>query len=52
MFKRVIYIILNEKQQLEVSGGGVNFSVIGAIGAAIAFLISAIDGFLNPTKCG
>ncbi len=48
----MIGILLSKNEQLEISGGGVNFSLIGGIGAAIAFLISVVDGFLNPTKCG
>lgn len=32
--------------------GGDGFSVFAGISAAIAFLISIVDGFLNPKRCG
>lgn len=43
---------LNSKELLNVKGGGgSNLGIIAGIGAAIAFLIGAIDGFFNPKKC-
>lgn len=32
--------------------GGDGFSIFAGVSAAIAFLISIIDGFLNPKGCG
>lgn len=32
--------------------GGDGFSVFAGISAAVAFIISIIDGFLNPKGCG
>ena len=32
--------------------GGEGLGIIAGIGAAIAFIISAIDGYLNPKRCG
>ncbi|MBR3199168.1 MAG: hypothetical protein IKG27_04050 [Bacilli bacterium] len=40
---------LDEKELMNLSGGG--FGLATSIGAAIAFLISMIDGFLNPVRC-
>ena len=41
---------LNEKEMYKVNGG-VNWAVIGGIGAAIIYLIGAISGYTNPSKC-
>ncbi len=40
---------LSKEELVSLSGGG--FSLAASVGAAIAFLISMIDGFLNPIKC-
>lgn len=40
---------LNENELMKIAGGG--YGVAATIGAAIAFLISMIDGFLNPIQC-
>ena len=40
---------LGQKELISLSGGG--FSLAASIGAAIAFLISMVDGFLNPIRC-
>ena len=32
--------------------GGDGFSIFAGVSAAIAFLISIVDGFLNPKGCG
>jgi hypothetical protein len=32
--------------------GGDGFGIFAGISAAIAFLISIVDGFLNPKGCG
>ena len=32
--------------------GGDGFSIFAGVSAAIAFLISIVDGFLNPKRCG
>ena len=44
-------MVLNEEELRRISGGGVNVSLVASVGAAIAFLISIVDGFLNPNKC-
>lgn len=44
-------MLLEKEELLSVSGGGINTSVVAGISAAIAFLISIVDGFLNPNKC-
>ncbi len=40
---------LNKNELMAISGGG--YGLIAGIGAAIAFFISMVDGFLNPIKC-
>ena len=42
---------LNKYELLKVSGGGSSFGIVAAIGGAIAFLISVVDGFVNPKRC-
>lgn len=45
-------MILDDDVLLNVTGGGaVNTGLIFGIGAAIAFLISTVEGFFNPTRC-
>ena len=41
---------LNENELMEIAGGG-GYGLVASIGAAIAFLISMVDGFLNPIQC-
>ncbi len=38
----------NEMYQVK---GGVAWETVAAIGAAIIYLIGAISGYTNPTKC-
>lgn len=40
---------LNDRELLLINGGG--YGLAASIGAAIAFLISVVDGFLNPVRC-
>ena len=42
---------LTEDDALNIYGGD-GFSVFAGVSAAIAFLISIVDGFLNPKGCG
>ena len=42
-------IINNEDAKLIYGGGG--FGIFAGISAAIAFLISVAEGFLNPRRC-
>lgn len=39
------------KKELKSIYGGDGFSLFAGGVAAIAFLISVIEGFLNPTRC-
>jgi lactobin A/cerein 7B family class IIb bacteriocin len=41
---------LTNEELMQVNGGG--YGIWVGIGTAIAFFISLIDGYLNPTKCG
>ncbi len=40
---------INQEELIKISGGG--YGLAAGISAAIAFLISVIDGFLNPVRC-
>lgn len=42
---------LTKDEALNIYGGD-GFSVFAGVSAAIAFLISIVDGFLNPRGCG
>ena len=41
---------LNKNELLNIIGGG--YGVWAVIGGFIAFLISTVEGFINPIKCG
>ena len=41
---------LNDKEMHQVNGG-VNWAVIGGIAAAVIYLLGAISGYTNPTRC-
>ena len=43
-------MILSEEEAKLIFGGG-GFGVFAGISAAIAFLISVAEGFLNPGRC-
>lgn len=44
-------INLNDKELMDVSGGGISIGLIAGIGAGIAFLVGILDGFVRPLKC-
>ena len=44
------FMELKDNELLSIKGGG--YGVVAGIGAAIAFLISVLNGFVNPSKCG
>lgn len=44
-------MLLKKEELLKITGGEINVSIVAGISAAIAFLISVVDGFLNPNKC-
>lgn len=41
---------LENNELMQVKGGG--YGIWATIGGFITFLISAIEGFINPIKCG
>lgn len=43
-------MILNDDEKLSIYGGG-GFNIFAGFCAAVAFIISAIDGFLNSDGC-
>ena len=44
------FMIMSDDETKLILGGG-GFGVFAGISAAIAFLISVAEGFLNPRRC-
>ncbi len=44
-------IEINEEEAKEIKGGGISLVAVGAIYAAVTFVIGVIDGFTRPLKC-
>lgn len=42
---------INDEHLKKIKGGGVNWSLMAAMGALGSFLIGVIDGLINPKKC-
>ena len=42
---------LNDKELMNVEGGGFSAAIAAGIGAGIAFLIGVFDGIVRPLKC-
>ena len=44
-------MILNDKELMNVEGGGFNFGIATAIISGITFIIGILDGLVNPQRC-
>ena len=42
---------LNDKELMNINGGGVNIGLVVGIAAGVTFLIGIIDGIIRPLKC-
>ena len=42
---------LTSKEMYEVSGGGICWGALAAIASGLVFIIGALSGYTNPTKC-
>ena len=42
---------LNDKELMDVEGGGFNLGVASLIAAGISFLVGIFDGIIRPLKC-
>lgn len=42
---------LNDKELMNVNGGGINIGIVVGIAAGVTFLIGVIDGIIRPLKC-
>lgn len=42
---------IKEEEMMNIKGGGISLVAIGAIYAAVTFVIGIIDGFTRPLKC-
>ena len=43
--------MLTNYEMMNIEGGSVNWSIIGVVGASIAFVAGIIDGFFRPLRC-
>ena len=41
---------LTKEEMYEIKGG-ISWQIIGAIGAAITYIIGIISGYTNPSRC-
>ncbi len=51
IFRKDLFMKLTNNEIMTIYGGD-GFSIFAGVSAAIAFLISIVDGFLNPKECG
>lgn len=42
---------LNDKELVNIKGGGISIGVVIGISALVVFVVGVIDGFVNPEKC-
>ena len=42
---------LNDKELMNINGGGINIGLVVGIAAGVTFLIGVIDGIIRPLKC-
>lgn len=42
-------MLLNDNELIKISGGG--YGLWAILGGIVTFLISAIEGFINPIEC-
>lgn len=43
--------MLEKKELLQITGGGINISLAAGIGAIVTFIAGIINGYVNPIKC-
>ena len=44
-------MVLESKELIEISGGGIKYGVVAFIGGVLTFLIGMVDGHLRPLTC-
>ncbi len=42
---------LTEKEMYEINGGAVSWGLLAGLASAVVFVIGALSGYTNPTKC-
>ena len=42
---------LNKNELLAVTGGSINWTLVGVIGTIISFVAGIVDGYLRPISC-
>ena len=43
--------MLTNNEMLNITGGGINWSVVSIVGAALALIAGVVDGFFRPLRC-
>ena len=43
--------MLSDNELYDITGGAIKMSIIMAVGAAVAFIFSVIDGYFRPLSC-
>ena len=44
--------MLTNDEMLNVTGGGVSWTLLGLLGTAVTLIAGIIDGYLRPLQCG
>lgn len=44
-------MVLQEKELLTVTGGGLKYGIAAIVGGILTFLAGVIDGYLRPLPC-
>ncbi len=42
---------LTEKEMYEINGGGISWGLLAGLASTVVFVIGALSGYTNPTKC-
>ena len=42
---------LTKEEMYEINGGGISIGLIAGLASAVVFIIGALSGYTNPTKC-
>lgn len=44
-------MVLENKELMNISGGGFKYGIAALIGGLITFLVGVVDGYLRPLSC-
>lgn len=51
MYRKEKIMALENKELMNISGGGFKFGIAAIIGGIVTFLIGVVDGYLRPLSC-